>query len=94
MSEDFDTLSLFAMAELSQLRAQALDLFDRCLVDRNPAPIVAFIERQVMSDHRATAVGETHRTLITQRRRPRRIGAYRPFLTSSGSVNANTVAPR
>jgi hypothetical protein len=50
VSEDFDALSLFAMAELSQLRAQALDLFDRCLVDRNPAPIVAFIERQVMSD--------------------------------------------
>jgi hypothetical protein len=50
MSEDFDALSLFAMAELSQLRAQALDLFDRCLVDKNPAPIVAFIERQVMSD--------------------------------------------
>lgn len=50
MSEDFDALSLFAQAELQQLRAQALDLFDKCLVDKNPAPIVAFIERQVMSD--------------------------------------------
>ena len=50
MSEDFDALSIFAQAELQQLRAQALDLFDKCLVDNNPAPIVAFIERQVMSD--------------------------------------------
>src|SRR5258708_34256281 len=47
MSDEFDSLSLFAMAEFSQLRAHALDLFDRCLAENNPAPIIAFIERQV-----------------------------------------------
>jgi hypothetical protein len=47
MNDEFDSLSLFAMAEFSELRAQALDLFDRCLAENNPAPIIAFIERQV-----------------------------------------------
>src|SRR5258708_8956951 len=47
MSDEFDRLSLYAMAEFSQLRAHALDLFDRCLAENNPAPIIAFIERQV-----------------------------------------------
>ncbi len=50
MDEKFDSLALVAMAELSQLRTQALDLFDRCLAERNPAPILSFIERQVMGD--------------------------------------------
>jgi hypothetical protein len=50
MSDDFSALSLLAMAELSQLRSQAFDIFDRCLADNNPAPIVAFIERQLTSD--------------------------------------------
>jgi hypothetical protein len=38
------------MAELNQLRAHALDLFDRCLAEGNAAPIVAFIERQLAGD--------------------------------------------
>ncbi len=50
MQEEFDPLTLFAMAELNQLRVQALDLFDRCLTEGNPAPVVSFIERQVMGD--------------------------------------------
>ncbi|SRR5258708_36392680 len=47
---DLDPLSLFAMAELNQLRTQALDLFDRCLAENNLAPIVAFIERYIQED--------------------------------------------
>lgn len=31
----------------TSLRNQALDLFDRCLMDSNTAPIIAFIERQI-----------------------------------------------
>ena len=50
MSDEFESLSLFAMAEFSQLRAHALDLFDRCLLENNPAPIIAFIERQVSNN--------------------------------------------
>jgi hypothetical protein len=50
MSDDFDALSLFAMAELNQLRAQAFDLVDRCLAENNPAPIITFIERQLVGD--------------------------------------------
>jgi hypothetical protein len=50
MAEDFDPQSLFAMAELNQLRTQALDLFDRCLAENNPAPIIAFIERHITDD--------------------------------------------
>jgi hypothetical protein len=41
-------LSFFA--ELNQLRTQALDLFDRCLAEGNPAPIIVFIERQLVGD--------------------------------------------
>ncbi len=48
--ENFSPLALLAMAELTQLRAQALDLFDRCLVEGNTAPIIAFVERQVTND--------------------------------------------
>src|SRR5512140_3663574 len=50
MLDNFSPLALLAMAELSQLRAQALDLFDRCLVEGNTAPIIAFVERQVTND--------------------------------------------
>jgi len=50
MQEEFDALTLLAMAELNQLRTQALDLFDRCLTEGNPAPVVSFIERQVTDD--------------------------------------------
>jgi hypothetical protein len=50
MLERFDAARLFAMAELNQLRTQALDLFDRCLAEGNTAPIVAFIERQLAGD--------------------------------------------
>lgn len=38
------------MAELNQLRAHALDLFDRCLTEGNSAPIVAFVERLLAAD--------------------------------------------
>ncbi len=48
--DNFSPLALLAMAELTQLRAQALDLFDRCLVEGNTAPIIAFVERQVTND--------------------------------------------
>jgi hypothetical protein len=50
MLENFSPFALLAMAELTQLRAQALDLFDRCLVEGNTAPIIAFVERQVTND--------------------------------------------
>src|SRR5258706_13633890 len=50
MNEDFDPLSYFAMAEFNQLRSQAFDIFDRCLAENNPAPIIAFIEKQVTGD--------------------------------------------
>ena len=50
MLENFSPFALLAMAELTQLRAQALDLFDRCLVEGNPAPIIAFVERQLTND--------------------------------------------
>jgi hypothetical protein len=50
MDDNLDSFAIFAIAELSQLRAQALDLFDRCLAERNPAPILSFIEKQVMGD--------------------------------------------
>ena len=50
MGDEFDGLNLFAMAELSQLRTQALDLLDRCLAENNPTPIIGFIERQVSSN--------------------------------------------
>jgi hypothetical protein len=50
MLEPFDSSNLFAMAELNQLRAHAVDLFDRCLTEGNRAPIVAFIEKQLASD--------------------------------------------
>jgi hypothetical protein len=50
MNEDFDPLSYLAMAELNQLRSQAFDIFDRCLAENNPAPIIAFIEKQVTDD--------------------------------------------
>ncbi len=50
MLEPFDARKLLAMAELNQLRTQALDLFDRCLAEGNPAPIIAFIERQLAGD--------------------------------------------
>jgi hypothetical protein len=38
------------MAELNQLRAHALDLFDRCLAEGNAAPIVAFVERMLAGE--------------------------------------------
>ncbi len=50
MLDNFSPLALLAMAELTQLRAQALDLFDRCLVEGNTAPIIAFVEHQVTND--------------------------------------------
>jgi hypothetical protein len=50
MLDDFDELGLFAFAELHQLRAQALDLFDRCLTEGNFAPVLAFIEQQLAWD--------------------------------------------
>lgn len=48
--EPFDPLSFLASAHLSPLRMQAIDLFDRCLTEGNPAPIIAFIERQVVGE--------------------------------------------
>src|SRR5262245_34621958 len=50
MLEPFDTSRLFAMAELNQLRAHALDLFDRCLAEGNAAPIVACVERMLAGE--------------------------------------------
>ncbi len=50
MLNNFSPMALLAMAELTQLRAQALDLFDRCLVEGNTAPIIAFVQRQVTND--------------------------------------------
>jgi hypothetical protein len=50
MLEPFDASNLFAMAELNQLRAHAVDLFDRCLTEGNAAPILAFIEKQLAGD--------------------------------------------
>ena len=50
MLGDFNTQHFFEMAELAQLRTLALDLFDRCLAEGNPAPIVTFIERQLADD--------------------------------------------
>lgn len=48
--QPFDPLAFLASVQGNQLRAQAVDLFDRCLTEGNPAPIVAFIERQVMGE--------------------------------------------
>ena len=50
MLDNFNPLTLLAMAELTQLSAQAIDLFDRCLVEGNTGPIIAFVERQVTND--------------------------------------------
>ena len=50
MNDDFNALSFLAMAELNQLRAQAFDIFDRCLAENNPAPIISFIEKYVTND--------------------------------------------
>jgi hypothetical protein len=45
-----DLGGLSFLAEINQLRVQALDLFDRCLAEGNPAPIIIFIERQLVGD--------------------------------------------
>jgi hypothetical protein len=49
MGDGFNALSLIT-AEVNLVRTQALDLFDRCLAEGNPVPIIGFIERQLIGD--------------------------------------------
>ncbi len=46
MFETFDQMNL-TLVELDQLRVEALDLYDRCLVENNPMQVIHFIERQL-----------------------------------------------
>lgn len=42
--------SLFALAELSHLRQEAMDLFEQCLTNGDETPLVNFIEQQLLQD--------------------------------------------
>lgn len=42
--------SLFALAELSHLRQEAMDLFEQCLTSGNETPLVNFIELQLVHE--------------------------------------------
>ncbi|MBI5959022.1 MAG: hypothetical protein HY866_09825 [Chloroflexi bacterium] len=42
--------SLFALAELSHLRQEAMDLFEQCLTNGDDTPLVSFIEQQLLQD--------------------------------------------
>lgn len=46
MFEMYDQTNL-SLIELDQLRVEALDLYDRCLVENNPMQVIQFIERQL-----------------------------------------------
>lgn len=50
MFDEFDLEELFDSTGPSHLRSQALDLFDRCLTQNDPALMIAFIERHVVQD--------------------------------------------
>jgi len=48
--QSFDPMAFLGAQQGDPLRMQAIDLFDRCLTEGNPAPIIAFIERQVTGE--------------------------------------------
>jgi hypothetical protein len=50
MNNEFESASWFALEESSHLRAEAFAIFDRCLAEDNPAPIVAFIQAQLIDE--------------------------------------------
>ncbi len=50
MLDDFRSLGLLSLAELSYLRLQAMDLFERCLTEGKPDHLALFIEQQIMQE--------------------------------------------
>lgn len=45
--DDVGYSGLSSLAELNYMRLEALDLFDQCLTEGNPAPMRTFIEQQI-----------------------------------------------
>ena len=50
MIENARLESLFQLAELSYLRSEAMDLFERCLTEGSPNYLTVFIEEQIAQD--------------------------------------------
>ncbi len=50
MIENSRMEGLFLLAELSYLRSEAMDLFERCLTEGSPNHLMNFIEEQIMQD--------------------------------------------
>src|SRR5574341_369616 len=50
MLDDFQSLGLFSIAELSYLRLEAMDLFERCLTEGKADYLEAFIEQQITQE--------------------------------------------
>jgi len=50
MLDDLRALGLFSFAEHSYMRAEAMDLFERCLTEGKPDCLQAFIEQQLLHE--------------------------------------------
>lgn len=50
MIENTRLEGLFLLAELSYLRSEAMDLFERCLTEGSPTHLMVFIEEQIAQD--------------------------------------------
>jgi hypothetical protein len=50
MLDHLKSLGLFSLAELSYLRLEAMDLFERCLTEGSPDYLLAFIEQQIVQE--------------------------------------------
>jgi hypothetical protein len=50
MLDDFRSMGLFSLAELSYLRMEAMDLFERCLTEGKPDCLQTFIEQQILQE--------------------------------------------
>lgn len=50
MFEDVTQQGLFSLVELNHLRVEAMNLFEQCLTSGDDAPLLAFIELQIVQD--------------------------------------------
>jgi hypothetical protein len=50
MYETYSELSLRALLQLKKMREEALELYDYCLAEGNPGPMINFIEEQIALD--------------------------------------------
>jgi|SRR5690606_222318 len=48
--DDYSMSGLSSLAELSYMRLEAMDLFERCLTEGKPDSLIAFVERQISQD--------------------------------------------